>query len=34
MTAPYQMEALSHSSTSPTTVAEGATKALGETLGR
>jgi hypothetical protein len=34
MTAPYQTETLSHSSTSPTTVADGATKALGESLGR
>lgn len=34
MTAPYHTEVLSQSSTSPTTVAEGATKALGETLGR
>lgn len=34
MTAPYQMETLSQSSTSPTTVADGATKALLATRGR
>ena len=34
MTAPYHTETLSHSSTSPTTVADGATKALVATRGR